>query len=44
MVITQAQFNTAMAEINTSFVALTKRVKELEEKAAAKPTTTKATK
>ena len=43
MIITEAQFTKAMGEINASFIALTKRVKELEEK-AAKPTTTKAVK
>ena len=43
MIITEAQFTKAMAEINTSFISLTKRVKELEDK-AAKPITNKATK
>ena len=48
MVITQTQFNAAMTEINTSFMALnasvvslTRRVDALELAKAAKPTTTK---
>jgi len=41
MVITQTQFNASMAEINASFMALTKRVEKLEAEKAVKPTTTK---
>lgn len=43
MVITQAQFNKALEEINTSYAKLVKRVEELEKAAAesTKSTTTK---
>tara|TARA_B110000879_G_C10779058_1_gene358268 strand:+ start:265 stop:405 length:141 start_codon:yes stop_codon:yes gene_type:complete len=43
MVITQQQFNTAMTEINASFMAMHKKIEklEVEAKAAVKPTTTK---
>ena len=41
MVITQTQFNAAMAEINASFMALSKRVEKIEAEKAAKPVVNK---
>ena len=42
MVITQQQFNAALAEINASFKALSDKVEALEKKANEKPSNTKA--